>query len=82
MSAHQMVARLGPCASPSVGFTLHLMFTVSETEANAIRDAFHKDGEFSAAVEFRRLFPGISDTAKARYWARVIAGWKPLPRPN
>ena len=55
------------------------MFTVSETEAASIRDTFERDGEFSAAVEFRRLFPGISDTAKARYWARVIAGWAPRP---
>ena len=44
------------------------MFTVSETEATAIREAFHNDGEFSATIEFRRLFPGITDTAKARYW--------------
>ena len=58
------------------------MFCVSETEAATIREAFHNDGEFSAAIEFRRLFPGISDTAKARYWARVIAGCKPLPHPN
>jgi hypothetical protein len=59
------------------------MFCVSETEATAIRDAFFKDGEFSAAVEFRRLFPGITDTSKARYWARVIAGWKPMaPSPT
>jgi hypothetical protein len=58
------------------------MFTVSETEAATIRDAFHKDGEFSAAIEFRRLFPAISDTAKARYWARVIAGWAPKPLPS
>lgn len=54
------------------------MFCVSETEATAIRDTFERDGEFSAVIEFRRLSPGISDTAKARYWARVIAGWKPL----
>ena len=55
------------------------MFCVSETEATAIRDAFRKDGEFSATIEFRRLFPGITDTVKAPYWARVIAGWKPSP---
>ena len=42
------------------------MFTVSEAEAAYIRDAFERDGEFSAAVEFRRLFPGITDTTKAR----------------
>jgi hypothetical protein len=36
-------------------------------------------GEFSAAVELRRRFPGITDNAQARMWARTIAGWKPLP---
>jgi hypothetical protein len=41
------------------------MFVVSETEA--------------AAVELRRLFPGITDTAQARSFARTIAGWTPLP---
>jgi hypothetical protein len=55
------------------------MFCVSESEAAAIRIAFDEGGEFSAAVELRRIFPGILDNAKARYWARVIAGWKPLP---
>jgi hypothetical protein len=34
------------------------MFTVSEAEAAAIRAAFEQGGEFSAAVELRRLFPG------------------------
>ncbi len=55
------------------------MFTVSDSEAAAIRAAFDEGGEFSAAVELRRLFPGITDSAKARQWARVIAGWKPAP---
>jgi hypothetical protein len=55
------------------------MFCVSESEAAAIRTAFDEGGEFSAAVELRRIFPGITDNAKARYWGRVIAGWKPLP---
>jgi hypothetical protein len=32
-----------------------------------------------AAVELRRLFPAITDTAQARACARTIAGWKPLP---
>jgi hypothetical protein len=36
-------------------------------------------GEFSAAVELRRRFPGITDNAQARECARTIAGWKPLP---
>jgi hypothetical protein len=55
------------------------MFCVSEAEAAAIRTAFDQGGEFSAAVELRRIFPGILDNAKARYWGRVIAGWKPIP---
>ena len=57
------------------------MFCVSEAEAAAIRAAYEQGGEFSAAVELRRLFPGITDNAKARECARTIAGWKPLPVP-
>jgi hypothetical protein len=38
-----------------------------------------KRGELSAAIELRRLFPGITDNAQAREWARTIAGWR-LPR--
>ena len=34
------------------------MFVVSEAEAAAIRAIFHRQGEFAAAVELRRLFPG------------------------
>jgi hypothetical protein len=56
------------------------MFVVSEAEAAAIRAIFHERGELSAAVELRRLFPGIRDTAQAQECARTIAGWKPLPR--
>jgi hypothetical protein len=57
------------------------MFTVSEAEAAAIRAAFDHGGELAAAVELRRLFPGVTDTAEARECARVIAGWKPVPVP-
>ena len=57
------------------------MFCVSETEAAAIRAAYEQGGELSAAVELRRLFPGITDNAKARECARTIAGWTPLPAP-
>jgi hypothetical protein len=32
------------------------MFVVSEEQAAAIRAIFHQRGEFSAAVELRRLF--------------------------
>jgi hypothetical protein len=55
------------------------MFTVSETEATAIRAVFEQQGELSAAIELRRLFPGITDNVQARECARVIAGWMPLP---
>ena len=55
------------------------MFVVSEAEAAAIRAAFDHGGELSAAVELRRLFPGVTDTMQARECARTIVGWKPLP---
>jgi hypothetical protein len=55
------------------------MFVVSESDAAAIRAAFDRGGELSAAVELRRLFPGISDNDRARACARTIAGWQPLP---
>jgi hypothetical protein len=54
---------------------------VTEAEAAAIRAAFDHGGEFSAAVELRQLFPGITDNAEARECARTIAAWKPLPAP-
>jgi hypothetical protein len=57
------------------------MFVVSEAEADAIRAVFDQRGELSAAIELRRLFPGITDNAQARECARTIAGWKPLPVP-
>jgi hypothetical protein len=56
-----------------------MMFVVTEAEAAAIRAAFDQGGEVSAAVELRRLIPGISDAATAREHARIIAGWKALP---
>ena len=56
------------------------MFVISEAEAAAIRAVYHQRGEFSAAVELRRLFPGIESTAQARECARTIAGWQPLPK--
>ncbi len=57
------------------------MFVVTEAEAAAIRTAFEQRGELSAAVELRRLFPAVTDTAQARACARTIAGWRPLPVP-
>jgi hypothetical protein len=55
------------------------MFIVSEEATTAIRTAYEHEGELSAAIEVRRLFPGITDNAKARECARTIAGRKPLP---
>jgi hypothetical protein len=50
----------------------------------AIRAAFDRGGEFAAAIELRRRFPGITDHGQARQCAQAIAGWRPLkllPRP-
>jgi hypothetical protein len=57
------------------------MFVVTEADAAAIREALGRDGEFAAAVEVRRRFPGIIDNVKAREQARIIAGWTPVPDP-
>ena len=57
------------------------MFIVTEAEAAAIRAVFEQEGELSAAIEVRRLFPGIIDNEKARAHARMIAGWRPIPSP-
>jgi hypothetical protein len=61
------------------GTMLPAMFVVTEADAAAIRTAYEQEGELSAAIEVRRLFPGIADNAEARACARTIAGWKPLP---
>jgi len=50
------------------------MFVVSEEEAAATRAAFDRDGEFAAAVELRRRFPGITDNEHARRCVWTIAG--------
>jgi len=55
------------------------MFCVSESEAGFIRAAFDQGGELSAAIELRRLFPGITDNDHARRCAMAIAGWTSLP---
>jgi hypothetical protein len=44
------------------------MFVVTEAEAAAVRAAFDRGGELSAAVELRRLFPGVTDNAQAPEW--------------
>jgi hypothetical protein len=55
------------------------MFVVSEEDAAAIRTAFDQEGELSAVIVLRRLFPLITDNAQAREQVRIIAGWRPLP---
>jgi hypothetical protein len=57
------------------------MFVVSEAKAAAICGVYEQRGEFSAAIELRRLFPAFTDIAQARACARTIADWKPLPVP-
>ena len=42
------------------------MFVVTEADAAAIRAVYEQRGEFAAAIELRRLFPGITDNAQAR----------------
>ena len=54
---------------------------VSEADASAIRIAFDQGGVLSAAVELRRLFPGLADNENTRECARTIAGWQPLALP-
>ena len=54
------------------------MFVVTEADATAIRAVFRESGEFAAAIEVRRRFPGIADNTQARECARTIAGWQPL----
>jgi hypothetical protein len=70
--------RLGLPATPRLPM-LSAMFVVTEAEAAAIRAVFEQRGEFAAAVELRRRFPGITDNAQARECARTIASWKPQP---
>jgi hypothetical protein len=55
------------------------MFMVPEAVAEAIRRTYEESGEFAAAIELRRHFPGITDNNEARRCARTIAGWTALP---
>ena len=59
------------------------MFALNETEIASIHAAFDAGGELGAAVELRRMFPGIADLEKARQCARTILGWaRPAPAPS
>ena len=55
------------------------MLVVSEAEAAAIRAIYQQRGEFAAAIELRRLFPGITDNAQARQPSfRCSASCRPM----
>ena len=49
------------------------MFVVTEAEAAAIRAVFEQRGEFAAAVELRRRYPGVTNHPQAREYARTGA---------
>lgn len=55
------------------------MFSLSETETAAIRAAFDQGGEFAAAVELRRLCPGVTDLVQARRCVRTTVSWLSMP---
>jgi len=60
------------------------MFAVDPVTADAIRQAFNKDGELAAIVEFRRHYPLLANNENARSFVHAIAGWQvitPLPPP-
>jgi hypothetical protein len=58
-----------------------VVFVVSDEDRAAIRLAFEQRGEFPAAIELRRRFPGVMDNARARECARTISGWEAIPAP-
>jgi hypothetical protein len=51
------------------------MFCVSEAEATMIREAFEREGELSAGIELRKLFPGITDGAEVATRTEAEAAW-------
>jgi hypothetical protein len=56
------------------------MFVITEADADAIRAVFNP--ELSAAIELRRRFPRVTDNAKARAGARLIAQAKATTIPR
>ena len=66
-----LAARRGALAA--LGAHTHPARTFAITDA-LIRAVYEQRGEFSAAVELRRLFPAVTDTAQARACSRTIAG--------
>ncbi len=58
------------------------MFVLTEAQAIPIRTTYEQGNEVLVAVELRRLFPAITDTAQARECVRTIASWIALWRRN
>lgn len=56
------------------------MFTVTEEEAAAIRNAYLEGGELVAVAELRRRFPSFNGNPRARDTVRAIAGWQAAER--
>jgi hypothetical protein len=54
------------------------MFSILDKDIAAIQAAFECGGELSAAIEVRRIFPGIPDYAEARRIALIVAGWRSM----
>jgi hypothetical protein len=82
---YQMIkgGRAVPLARIAADSHVGEMFCVDKPTAAAIRKAYFEDGEFSAAIELRRHFPGIVDNENARLCVRSIASWTPLlPQPS
>lgn len=53
--------------------------SVEEATAASVRQVCEASGEFSAVVELRRHFTGITNNETARLCVRAISSWKPLP---
>ena len=53
--------------------------TITRAVAAKVASVFEQHGEFAAAVELRRLFPGVLDNTEARECARAIAAGSPAP---
>ena len=75
--------RLGGCIHVGSLLVNRLKVLVAELkEARPFRaERSRQQGEFPAAIELRRRFPGIVDNEQARLHARIIASWGPLPEP-
>jgi len=65
------------CTARPDGFVENAnMFAVDPVTADAIRQAFNKEGELAAVVEFRRHYPLLANNENARSFVHAIAGWQ------